>query len=413
MAQRRLLGNCPYCKYPIFEECDYLVCPGCEVPHHRECWQQNRGCTTFACTGERSYDKPEGIADYSFDDLVDEPPGYRLVIEFDDLLEDDTLPAGRHPQLDQRSTNGLQGYLAQANPKAMQALAMAGIVAGVITFIIARNIFNFELYADLLSFKMVLGDIMAFSALMGGAIGLCLGSVEGISSKVLPKLFGGALTGMILGIFGAALGVIIGQSIYTTIASANSEMLLMPIIVRGIHWGLVGLFVGAGQGLISGGGQRLINGMVGGAFGGFVGGILFDLFFALFYSAVLSAFISIAAFCLCIGLSIGMVQELRKEAWLKAVHGATAGKEYIIHKNRMSIGSSPQADIVLVMDPEVAPVHAYIFYDRHYYIERFDQRYGFTVNGSLTNNKQLKNGDNITIGRYSLIFMEKMFVGRG
>jgi hypothetical protein len=42
--------------------------------------------------------------------LVDEPSGYRLVIEFEDLLEDDTLLAGRHPQPDQAYANGLQGY---------------------------------------------------------------------------------------------------------------------------------------------------------------------------------------------------------------------------------------------------------------------------------------------------------------
>jgi hypothetical protein len=39
---------CPLCGEPLAGETLYS-CPGCMTPHHRECWQTNRGCTTFGC----------------------------------------------------------------------------------------------------------------------------------------------------------------------------------------------------------------------------------------------------------------------------------------------------------------------------------------------------------------------------
>ncbi len=43
--------TCPYCQYPVKHESEVTVCPGCSIPHHRECWQENDGCTTFGCQG--------------------------------------------------------------------------------------------------------------------------------------------------------------------------------------------------------------------------------------------------------------------------------------------------------------------------------------------------------------------------
>lgn len=42
---------CPYCKSVLTEEDDIVVCSDCEMPHHKECWVDNRGCTTFGCSG--------------------------------------------------------------------------------------------------------------------------------------------------------------------------------------------------------------------------------------------------------------------------------------------------------------------------------------------------------------------------
>lgn len=41
--------TCPYCQFPIKQGSGGVLCPGCQVPHHRTCWEENKGCTTFGC----------------------------------------------------------------------------------------------------------------------------------------------------------------------------------------------------------------------------------------------------------------------------------------------------------------------------------------------------------------------------
>lgn len=43
--------TCPYCKTQLKETDDVVMCSSCEIPHHKDCWIENQGCTTFGCTG--------------------------------------------------------------------------------------------------------------------------------------------------------------------------------------------------------------------------------------------------------------------------------------------------------------------------------------------------------------------------
>ena len=42
---------CPYCRTEFQEGDDIVVCSSCEMPHHKDCWIDNQGCTTFGCSG--------------------------------------------------------------------------------------------------------------------------------------------------------------------------------------------------------------------------------------------------------------------------------------------------------------------------------------------------------------------------
>ncbi len=42
---------CPFCKTEFKENDDIVVCSTCDMPHHKECWIENQGCTTFGCLG--------------------------------------------------------------------------------------------------------------------------------------------------------------------------------------------------------------------------------------------------------------------------------------------------------------------------------------------------------------------------
>lgn len=50
---------CPYCKGVFTEDDDVVVCSECEMPHHKDCWIENQGCTTFGCTG--TIESPEQL----------------------------------------------------------------------------------------------------------------------------------------------------------------------------------------------------------------------------------------------------------------------------------------------------------------------------------------------------------------
>ncbi len=41
--------TCPFCKTAIQPGEDIKVCPACGMPHHQNCWEENKGCTTFGC----------------------------------------------------------------------------------------------------------------------------------------------------------------------------------------------------------------------------------------------------------------------------------------------------------------------------------------------------------------------------
>ena len=46
---------CPYCKTELKEGDDIVVCSSCDMPHHKDCWIENGGCTTFGCMGTIKY----------------------------------------------------------------------------------------------------------------------------------------------------------------------------------------------------------------------------------------------------------------------------------------------------------------------------------------------------------------------
>jgi TM2 domain/Prokaryotic RING finger family 1 len=42
---------CPYCRAPFDVQGPIKIfCPGCGVPHHEDCYQENGGCTVFGCS---------------------------------------------------------------------------------------------------------------------------------------------------------------------------------------------------------------------------------------------------------------------------------------------------------------------------------------------------------------------------
>lgn len=43
--------TCPFCQSPLKTGAEVVCCTQCSIPHHRECWEANGGCTTYGCRG--------------------------------------------------------------------------------------------------------------------------------------------------------------------------------------------------------------------------------------------------------------------------------------------------------------------------------------------------------------------------
>jgi len=402
--QNRVGGNCPYCMSPIIATDNQVNCPGCEVSHHSDCWQENGGCTTLGCNGESINNVDQDIG-YTFDDLSQEYSADKLVINIEDLGDDQLERTAYSGMAASDSANtGVSSYSAGS----VGSLVFAGLLGSFLTWWLSLDIFYFEQYADYTQFDRVLQDLVGFSAVMGGIIGMILGAVEGVSGRVTSKALSGMFKGLIIGVTGAAFGAFIGQHVFVALGGLETEDIASFATLRSIYWGLVGLFIGYAHGISSGGGDRAKNGLIGGLIGGAVGGLLFEIFFQTFEEASLSAFVAIMVFGLCIGLSIGLVQEYRKQAWLRVLNGPTAGKEYIVQGAKTTIGSSPKCHIVLVRDPGIEHHHANInFNGNQYNIASVAGLNNISVNNSFIRRTNIKDGNRIRIGGYDLMFHER------
>ena len=53
---------CPYCRRRFNGGEDVVFCSSCELPHHKSCWMDNGGCTSYGCNGSGvGVDRPTEI----------------------------------------------------------------------------------------------------------------------------------------------------------------------------------------------------------------------------------------------------------------------------------------------------------------------------------------------------------------
>ncbi len=62
---------CPYCRTPMEDGSALILCPACSTPHHRECWDENGGCTVFGCA-EAPIEEAKVVVDVN---ELGHPPG--------------------------------------------------------------------------------------------------------------------------------------------------------------------------------------------------------------------------------------------------------------------------------------------------------------------------------------------------
>ena len=266
---------------------------------------------------------------------------------------------------------------------------------------------------------------MLLFAVVAAFIGLAIGSVDGLVCRLPRRALLAGAVGLVVGFIGGFVFGLVANLAYTPItqmamrqegdtASGLSTVgFLVQMGGRALGWCLAGMAMGLGQGIALRSGRLLLYGLLGGVIGGLLGGLLFDPihFFVVGADAPSghwSRLIGLAMVGLGVGGMIGVVELLARDAWLRMVEGPLAGKEFLIFKDTMFLGSSPKSEIYLFNDDAVAPQHAVIrCVGDNYEMENLAGEEPATVNGRPAQRMRLRHGDQISIGRTTFVFQKR------
>lgn len=371
--------------------------------------------------------------DLSLDDLDDEPlppaptnvagPG-TLVITGDDLLDVSDETAAGYPQAAGGAYPGVEGAVPPAGMmKGKKGLVPTLVGSMLLHMFIAGAIGGFLAWAinePLTSDRGAVGNAsevflssLIFFAIVGGCVGLFLGGVEGVSSLNYRKAALGGAIGFGIGAVGGGLAGLLGQAAYGILGGTGDQLSILQIFARTVGWTIAGIFVGLGQGATGRSVKKVINGIVGGAIGGFIGGMLFDpigVVMAISSSnpGLVSRLLALIVIGAASGAAIGLIEELRKEAWLVITGGPLTGKQFILYNTVTTIGSSPKCDIALLKDQYLAPEHCSIEVSGAQHLLRdLGSQSGTAVNGRPLQRHPLRRGDVIQIGQTTLEYHDR------
>jgi hypothetical protein len=274
--------------------------------------------------------------------------------------------------------------------------------------------FGFLTYLDL---NLLLGG-----ALIGGLIGYFVVSVEALRDQSLIRFVRLSSYGVIIALFGGAIGMYAGDLINTgiikmfrgmniTLDPRGVSYLLLSMIARGLGWSLLGVAIGASEGIAARSLGKFSYGTIGGALGGFIGGVLYQVFYFIasregattyFWSAM-----GLVILGACIGSLSALVQTVFQPANIKVMRGWQEGREYPLDKPANLIGRDEHADIALFRDMKVEK--------KHCTIKQVDGKYYLTNNGAppeftlvndapVADQRELNDGDRIQLGSVILKF---------
>jgi len=173
--------TCPYCQYPIKPAASVKVCPSCGIAHHNECWQQNGGCTTFGCTGQRSvrYSSPTRSAAPE-------------VLDLSNIMSEPEIVA-QSSEVGSSSSRSGESALVSVLRNVFECVGIIGIILGLIIGAANGGLFGAAIGAAL---GATIGPLLFF-LLVGGAIGGMIGSVGGSTGTTVGAVVG-AVVGFVL-----------------------------------------------------------------------------------------------------------------------------------------------------------------------------------------------------------------------
>ena len=296
----------------------------------------------------------------------------------------------------------------------------AGALGGIIAFLLNKLsdvLINWE------NQETWIGNL-TFTFLMAFAIGLTILLIDSATERNLTKLgislAIGAPVALVAGLLVGGIAHLIyspwvesiydGAQLQIELGVIASEGQFADYITsrlhwaRGVAWSIVGISAGLTIGIASRSIRRLLVTSAGGFVGGFLGGFAFD-----FFTGESSAqFVGMLITGLLIGLSMALIEQASKTRWIEIVSGGMAGKQFILYKTDLTIGSSPRADITLIKDPAIPDLAArLVIQGNQAVLESINPAMPVAVNGQVANRTVLVDGAQLTFGSSIVKYREK------
>jgi Inner membrane component of T3SS, cytoplasmic domain len=249
---------------------------------------------------------------------------------------------------------------------------------------------------------------MLFFSIIAVAIAVSISIAEPVLGRNPRGIVCNGLLALLLGAGGGVLVSLFINTLYQSLGGGERDNLPRQIFARAMGWAVLGLFLAVAPGIILRSWKRSAIGLVGGFCGGLLGGLLFDPIGLGTGSAVASRFCAIATIGVVTAAGTALIEQVAKTGWLRVATGLIAGKQFILYRDPTQIGSSPQCEIYLFKDPQIAPRHALIHrVSGGFDIEDCQTTSSTFVNGQVIQRSRLRSGDQIQIGSSCLSFQEK------
>lgn len=315
--------------------------------------------------------------------------------------------------------------------RAILTLTGGGAIGGIVAFLgqkaldvlpVTSSVMRDNAFLSNLTFTFVL------AVFIGAGVSLADVAMNGSWSKVgrvaaiaVPAAIGSAL---VMGLFAHFFYERAQEWLYTsaydqmltgelTDSTVDAYVLLRMHPIRGFAWLLVGISAGIAAGAAARSWKRLGLAALGGAIGGFAGGFAFDFIAQSDGTEWVAQAVGIILLGILIGASTGLIEQAGKSRWIEIVSGGLAGKQFILYKREVAIGSSPSADITLIKDSRIPPVAAVLrVVGQRCVIAESAGVAGMEVNHVATPNAELRDMDIVTFGITQIRFREKSGAGR-
>ena len=296
-------------------------------------------------------------------------------------------------------------------------LVGAGLVGGVFTWAVweiildalfvneedstVGNIVTTMSVAVVIGIALVIGDTLKASATsklaqrigIGLAAALGLGLVLGF---VASSIYTAGVESIIDDLIDSGL-TLADEAFYEEFASRNQ-------LNRGLAWMFIGLAAGLTVSVATLEWRRLPITGSGGLIGGFLGGYLFDILPSENAAQITGLLIT----GLALGLSIALTEQAAKTSWIEITHGGMAGKQFILYKSSISLGSAASADITLIKDTAMPAIAATLEKQGGIMVvSSLDPTTPVFVNGVETMKGQVKDSDTLSIGKTGIRYRER------